>query len=102
MHSSLACQKIIACIKGVSGPAAMKDQHKRQPRSQLSHPPLLSPSHWKPGKYEALCLILSEILPEQKSYQTVDLHATGDHGGVNVCADSAWDTAYVALDLYSL
>ena len=23
----------------------------------------------------------------------------GDHGGDNVCSESAWDTAYVALDL---
>jgi len=60
MYSRLACQKIIACIKGVSGPAAIKDQYKRQPRSQLSHPLPLSPSHWEPGKCEALCLTLAK------------------------------------------
>lgn len=54
LHSLHACHKIIACFSDASWLAAMKDQYKRQPNSQLYHPLLLSPSRWEPGKCKAL------------------------------------------------
>lgn len=44
------------------GPGAVQQKYKSQPFSSLSHPVLLSPSHWEQGKVEDFSALPPSIL----------------------------------------
>ena len=76
LQSSVASQKIMACINGACGPAAMKTNIKGSPVpvSAISFSCLLLAGNQVSVKPSLL------LLPESKCYQIVDHHAMGDHG----------------------